>query len=107
MNPLIKASGAEENNPNRVILSARSLTLFVFLSGCLPTIGQDDDFAVMDETVIIASRAEELSSQTAGSSAAITSEDILAFVAPQACSIFFVFIVCIGQTFCLPYSFLK
>ena len=78
MNPLIKASGAEENNPNRVILSARSLSLFVFLSGCLPTIGQDDNFAVMDETVIIASRAEELSSQTAGSSAAITSEDILA-----------------------------
>ena len=78
MNPLIKASGAEENNPNRVILSARSLTLFVFLSGCLPTIGQDDNFAVMDETVIIASRAEELSSQAAGSSAAITSEDILA-----------------------------
>ena len=32
----------------------------------------------MDETVIIASRTEELSSQTAGSSTAITSEDILA-----------------------------
>ena len=51
--------------------------LLLFLSVCSSAIGQDLPFEI-EETVVIASRTEEKTSQSAGSSAAITSEDILA-----------------------------